>query len=312
MAFERQAVVALPGVPEGGSLFQHNMTTVIDDHATIEHAIPLARLYDDVHQLWRRTGVAYNPTLVVAYGGGHGENYWYQESEVWKHPILTQYGPRGILDARARRPVTLPENEWNHISVAREATRLSEQGVSVLIGAHGQREGPAAHWELWSLAQGGMAPIEVIRAGTLNGARALGLDRDLGSLEVGKLADMVVLDQNPLENIRDTTAIAYTIANGRVFDPGMNEVAPRRRTRAPFWFAETGGEGWAARATAAESDGDHGHRGRGLAGEAEPTGAQRSLSAGWPPAAGRPASTAAAASGGGPGPGRGSTVREDR
>ena len=247
-------------MPEGGSLFQHNMSMVVDGHTTIEHAIPLANLYDDVHQLWRQTGVAYNPTLSVAYGGSYGENYWYQESEVWDHPILTQYVPRRLLDARARRPVTLPDNEWNHISVAREAARLSEQGVTVVIGAHGQREGLAAHWEMWMLSQGGMAPLDALRAGTLNGARALGMDRDLGSLEVGKLADMVVLDQNPLENIRNTTSIAYTIANGRVYDAGMNEVAPRQRTRAPFWFTEAGGEAWPADAAAeAESDGDHGH-----------------------------------------------------
>ncbi len=247
-------------VPEGGSLFQHNMSMIVDGHTTIEHSIPLANLYDDVHQLWRQTGVAYNPTLVVAYGGSYGENYWYQESPVWDHPILTQYVPRRLLDARARRPETLPDNEWNHISVAREARRLADQGVTVTIGAHGQREGLAAHWELWSLAQGGMAPLDVIRAGTLSGARSLGLDRDIGSLEVGKLADMVVLDRNPLENIRDTTSIAYTVINGRVYDSGMNEVAPRQRPRAPFWFAGAGGEAWpSGTAAEAESDGDHGH-----------------------------------------------------
>ena len=243
-------------VPEGGSLFQHNMSMIVDGHTTIEHSIPLARLYDDVHQLWRQTGVSYNPTLVVAYGGSYGENYWYQESEVWNDPILTQFVPRRILDARARRPVTLPDNEWNHISVAREATRLAAEGVNVQIGAHGQREGLAAHWEMWSLAQGGMTPLDAIRAGTLNGARGLGLDRDIGSLEVGKLADMVVLDQNPLENIRNTTSIAYTIANGRVYDTGMNEIAPRQRARAPFWFAEADGEGWAA---GTAETGSHGH-----------------------------------------------------
>jgi imidazolonepropionase-like amidohydrolase/Tol biopolymer transport system component len=246
-------------VPEGGSLFQHNMSMIVDGHTTIEHAIPLANLYDDVHQLWRQTGVAYNPTLAVAYGGSYGENYWYQESEVWNHPILTQYVPRRLLDARARRPVTLPDNEWNHISVAREAARLSDQGVTVVIGAHGQREGLAAHWEMWMLSQGGMAPLDAIRAGTLNGARALGLDRDLGSLEVGKLADMVVLDQNPLENIRNTASVAYTVLNGRVYDQGMNEVAPRQRPRAPFWFAQPGGEGWTAGVAEADAHGDHGH-----------------------------------------------------
>lgn len=245
-------------VPEGGSLFQHNMTMIVDGHTTVEHSIPLAHLYDDVHQLWRQTQVAYNPTLVVAYGGSYGENYWYQESPVWDHPILTQYVPRRILDARARRPATLPANEWNHIDIAREARRLSEDGVSVLIGAHGQREGLGAHWELWNLSLGGMAPMDALRAGTLNGAKALGMDRDIGSLEVGKLADMIVLDRNPLENIRDTTSIAYTIANGRVYDNHMNEVAPRRRPRAAFWFAQTGGEAYSPGETDAETDG-HGH-----------------------------------------------------
>ncbi|WP_235562797.1 amidohydrolase family protein [Brevundimonas sp. Root1423] len=245
-------------VPEGGSLFQHNMSMIVDGHTTIEHSIPVAVLYDDVHQLWRQTGVAYNPTLVVAYGGSYGENYWYQESEVWNHPILTQYVPRRILDSRARRPETAPDNEWNHISIAREARRLSDQGVSVSIGAHGQREGLAAHWELWSLAQGGMAPIDIIRAGTLNGARSLGLDRDIGSLEPGKLADMVILNANPLDNIRNTTSIAFTVANGRVYDSGMNEIAPRQRPRAPFWFADGGSEGWAPGAAETETDG-HGH-----------------------------------------------------
>lgn len=243
-------------VPEGGSLFQHNMSMIVDGHTTIEHSVPVARLYDDVHQLWRQTGVAYNPTLVVAFGGSYGENYFYQESPVWDHPILTQYVPRRILDARARRPVTAPMEEWNHIAIAREAARLSEQGVSVSIGAHGQREGLGAHWEMWSLAMGGMSPHDALRAGTLNGARSLGMDRDIGSLEPGKLADMVVLDSNPLENIRNTTSISHTIANGRVYDNRMNEIAPRQREREPFWFTQEGGEAWSAGATDTDT---HGH-----------------------------------------------------
>lgn len=243
-------------VPEGGSLFQHNMSMIVDGHTTIEHSIPLARLYEDVHQLWRQTGTAYNPTLVVAYGGNWGENYWYQESEVWNHPILTRYVPRRILDARARRPVTAPENEWNHVSIAREARILNDQGVPVLIGAHGQREGLAAHWEMWMLAQGGMSPLNALRAGTINPARALGMDRDLGSIQPGKLADLVVLDGNPLENIRQTTSIAFTVANGRVYDRDMNEIAPRRRARAPFWFTQPGGEAVPPGSTGADA---HGH-----------------------------------------------------
>ena len=229
-------------VPEGGSLFQHNMSMIVDGHTTIEHSLPLAHLYDDVKQLWGQTDVAYNPTLIVAYGGAFGENYWYQESPVWDHPILTQYVPRRVLDARARRPVTAPEGEWNHIDITRQAKALNDVGVMVEIGAHGQREGLGAHWELWALAQGGMSPLQAIRAGTMNGARALGMDRDIGSLEVGKLADMVVMNSSPLENIRNTTSIAYTVANGRAYDNHMNEVGRRRRPRQPFWFADADGE----------------------------------------------------------------------
>nr|WP_262422594.1 amidohydrolase family protein [Brevundimonas denitrificans] len=227
-------------VPEGGSLFQHNMTMIVDGHTTIEHAIPLANLYADVHQLWSQTGVAYNPTLTVAYGGNWGENYWYQESEVWRNERLLRFVPRRIVDARSRRPVHVPDNELNHISVAREAARLAELGVPVLLGPHGQREGLGAHWEMWMLEQGGMSPHQALQAGTIQGARALGMDRDIGSLEPGKLADLVVLSQNPLENLRNSTSIRYTVINGRIFDDNMDEVGgqPRR----PFWFEGEDGD----------------------------------------------------------------------
>ncbi|MFZ4164731.1 amidohydrolase family protein [Brevundimonas sp. NPDC058933] len=243
-------------VPEGGSLYQHNMSMVVDGHTTIEHSIPLARLYADVHQLWRQTKVAYTPTLVVAYGGNWGENYWYQATDVWNDPILTKYVPRRILDSRARRPVHVPENELNHIDIAREAKRLSDEGVSVQIGAHGQREGLGAHWELWMFEQGGMTPHQALRVGTLNGAAALGMDKDIGSLEAGKLADLVVLDANPLENLRNTVKIGYTMINGRIFDKEMNEVgqAPRQ----PFWHQTADGQAWSAGAASAEADA-HGH-----------------------------------------------------
>lgn len=245
-------------VPEGGSLFQHNMSMLIDGHTTIEHSIPLANLYDDVHQLWRQTKVAYTPTLVVAYGGNWGENYWYQESNVWDQPILRQYVPRRILDARARRPVHVQPEELNHIAIAREARRLNDIGVLTNIGAHGQREGLGSHWDMWAFAQGGMTPMQALRTGTINPARSLGMDKDLGSLEAGKLADMVVLDSNPLDNIRNTTSIRYTVLNGRVYDSGMNEVGRRERPRAPFWHQSADSEASAAGAALVTTD-SHGH-----------------------------------------------------
>lgn len=239
-------------VPEGGSLFEHNMTMVVDGHTGVEHSIPVAKIYDDVRQLWPATKVGYTPTLIVAYGGSFGENYWYEHTDVWADERLSNFVPRRMLDARARRRIKMPDEEYNHVDIARVAKELNDLGVSVQLGAHGQREGLGAHWELWMFAQGGMTPLQALRAGTLSGAEYLGMDKDIGSLEPGKLADLLVLDANPLENIRNTTSIRYTIANGRVFEAmTMNELgkpAPK-----PFWFQQPGGEGWGAGSTVAVS-----------------------------------------------------------
>jgi imidazolonepropionase-like amidohydrolase len=224
-------------VPEGGALFPHNMTMVIDGHTGIEHALPVERVYDDVVQLWGQTGTGYTPTFNVAYGGLDGEHYWYAKTEVWADPRLQRFVPRRTLDARARRPVTAPDGEWNHISVAQEAKKLHDAGVGVQIGAHGQREGLGAHWEIWSLVLGGMTPHEALRCASLGGARYLGYDRDLGSIEPGKLADLLVFDQDPLGDIRRTASLSRVMQNGRLYDAWtLDEVAPRARKRGAFWW----------------------------------------------------------------------------
>ena len=122
--------------------------------------------------------------------------------------------------------------------------------------AHGQREGLGAHWELWMFVQGGMTPLQAIRAATLSGAHYVGMDKDIGSLEPGKIADLLVLDANPLDNIRNSESILYTIANGRIFDAmAMNEIGNHPRNRQPFHFELPGGEA-AGRAIATIDDDD--------------------------------------------------------
>jgi imidazolonepropionase-like amidohydrolase len=250
MIIEAARQLGMEVVPEGGSLFEMNMSMIADGHTTIEHSLPVPKIFDDVLQFWKGSGTAYTPTMVVTYGGPFGENYWYQHTDVWKEPILSRWVPRPLLDARARRRVMNPPEEDNLISNAITARKVSELGIPVSIGAHGQREGLGAHWDMWSFALGGMSNMDVLRTGTINPARALGLDKDLGSLEPGKLADLVVLDDNPLENIRNSSSVSMTMVGGRLFDSNLQVVAGGTPGSPagfrPFWFQEQAGGAFTA------------------------------------------------------------------
>ncbi|MBA2499657.1 MAG: PD40 domain-containing protein, partial [Chitinophagaceae bacterium] len=203
-------------VPEGGSLFYHNMSMVVDGHTTIEHNIPVATLHEDVLQLWKNAGTAYTPTLIVSYGGVSGEYYWYQHTNVWENERLLNFTPRGVIDTRSRHRIMLPEEEYQegHIQVSEQAKKLNDLGVLVNMGAHGQIQGIGAHWETWMMQQGGMTNLQALKTATINPAISLGFDDQIGTLEAGKLADLIVMEKNPLENIRHTESIQYTMVNG--------------------------------------------------------------------------------------------------
>lgn len=226
-------------MPEGGSLFMHNMTMVVDGHTGIEHSLPVANVYDDVVQLWSKSDTGYTPTLTVAYGGLTGEYYWYQKTNVWENERLLSFVPAAQVDPRSRRRLMAPDEEFNHIAIASHCKKLADAGVRVNVGAHGQREGLAAHWEIWMLVQGGMTPHEALHAATMNGAYYIGMDDQIGSIEVGKLADLAILAENPLDDIRHSESVVYTMVNGRLYDAAtMDEIGNHPKKRGKLFFEE--------------------------------------------------------------------------
>lgn len=226
-------------VPEGGSTFFTNMTMVIDGHTGIEHNIPITPVYKDVIELWSKSDVGYTPTLIVNYGGLNAELYWYERTNVWENKKLLQFTPQGIIDSRSRYRMMAPEEDYqnDHILTSKTVKTLADSGVKINMGAHGQLQGMGAHWELWSINQGGMTNLETLKTATINSANYIGAGKDIGSLEAGKLADILVLDENPLVDIQNSNTIRYTIANGRIYDSAtMNEIGNQPKERTNFYW----------------------------------------------------------------------------
>ncbi len=249
MVLEAARRLGMMVVPEGGALYQHNMTMVADGHTSVEHTVPVGVMYGDALVMWGQSATGYTPTLGVAYGGLGGENYWYARTKVWENGHLLRFVPRWVVDPRSRRRVDAPDEEWNHVVQARIAKALLDRkqamviadrkgGGGPTIGAHGQLAGLAAHWEMAMMVQGGMSPMEALRAATIDGAWYVGLDGDLGSIEVGKLADLAIFAQDPTADIGNTASISHVMLNGRLYNArDLAEEMPRKGD-APVMFFE--------------------------------------------------------------------------
>jgi hypothetical protein len=238
---------------EGEGQFYNNISMLLDGHTILEHNLPIATYYDDVLQLMKASGTANTPTLIVTFGETFGENYLYQTTRPWDDPKVkvfvqestSSYSPLEAVPSAAppwvRSMTTFhaAEEIWEigFRSVARSVKKQDDAGMLVNVGSHGQIAGLAMHWEMWLMSQGGMSNHRVLRAATLNGAKSLGFDKQLGSIVPGKLADLIVLDANPLEDIRNSNTVRYTMVNGRLYDSlSMNEIGNYDRPRGKFFW----------------------------------------------------------------------------
>jgi Tol biopolymer transport system component/imidazolonepropionase-like amidohydrolase len=216
-------------VPEGGGDLEADLTMVLDGHTTIEHSLPFAPLRKDVLGLLAGSQTAYTPTLLVAYSGLSGDRWFHQHYDLWKDERLQRFVPQSVVDTlgRIRKVMATDPADWHHLDVAASAKAAADLGVRINLGGHGQMQGLGPHWELWAFVQAGMPPLQALKVGSLWPAQTLGLDRDLGSLEAGKLADFVVLEKNPLEKIENSETVELVVKGGRAYRPA--DLALRQR-----------------------------------------------------------------------------------
>lgn len=224
---------------EGSLDLKLNLTQMADGYSGQEHSFPIMPLYKDVVEFVARTKTFYTPTILVAYGAPWTENYWFETEKVDTDAKLHRWVPWELLDGMTRRrPQWFLPEEYGHAKIAKTVTDIVRAGGRAGLGSHGQLQGLGAHWETWSLGSGGLTPHETLRIVTTFSAEAIGLQQDVGSLEPGKLADLLVLDRNPLENIKNTNSIRYVMKNGEIYEGDtLNQIWPQQKPLPkPFWW----------------------------------------------------------------------------
>ena len=234
---------------EGGLDMKYDLEMIIDGYPGLEHSFPIFPLYRDVVNLAAETRVAYTPTLLVSYGGPFGENWFFTRENPHDDPKLRRFIPHGELDRLTRRRGAgvdagpggwFREEEYVFRQHAEGVKAIVEAGGVAGVGSHGQLQGLGYHWELWAMQSGGLSEHDALRVATALGAEAIGLDGDLGSIVPGKLADLVVLEADPLDDIRNTNRIRYVMKNGRLYDGDtLDETWPRERPLGkPAWLGD--------------------------------------------------------------------------
>ena len=221
---------------EGGDL-NYNLGMIMDGQTAWEHPLSETPIHRDVAQFFGQAGAYYVPTFVVAGLGPANIDYFFGRDDVWKDEKQQRFMPWRMLAGHLRRRVLRPDTDYSFPLIAQGLADIIEAGGFGAIGSHGEHHGPSPHWEIW-MAASALGAHDALKVASLHGAKMLGAEEDLGSLEVGKLADILVLNANPLDDIYNTMEIRHVMKGGVLFDANtLDEIWPRARPFGPLpWF----------------------------------------------------------------------------
>ena len=240
IAMEARAQGLIP-TTEGSHNPKLILTQLLDGYAGSEHALPIAPLQEDVIKLFVLTRTSYVATLLVNTSGPAARHHFVAKYDPALDPKVRRFWPPATIAAK------LAQRDWSSLAASRapmlagDTARLAEAGALVGMGAHGDDPGIGYHYEMEAHALGGMTPMAILHAATAGAAEVIGRLGDMGTLEVGKYADLVVFDRDPLTDIRNTRSISLVMRGGQLFDADtLDELWPHRRKLPAPWFA--GGE----------------------------------------------------------------------
>ncbi len=227
--------------------FKKSLSAILDGYADHQAAYEVFPLQDDVAKLIAESGLTYTPMLLGRVGARTGMHHILATENPHADPKVQRFYYHKDLDrlTRAGAAWTVAE-EFPFKDIGAGAARIVAAGGKVALGSNGSVQGLGLHWEMWLLSKGGMPAHDILRAATLSGAEAIGVGSQLGSIQAGKLADLQVLDLNPLTNIRNTNSVRYVMKNGRLYDAAtLDQISPTPVKLGKLWWLEqvpTGGE----------------------------------------------------------------------